>query len=154
MAETLEAQLKKYGPSQLSFEEWKQAANEIRFYGQAKEDIFDILGYPVNPDDTPIKITYKGDKGGYDRRTGNRSKQAAVRSDKASVQTVGEDVKSVETQVRTCALGYWVARLRLLRKPVLSKRTLTVLYKLLQVVGRGGRLNQLNKGLAHKAKYV
>ena len=92
MAETLEAQLKKYGPSQLPFEEWKKAANEIRFFGQTKEDIFDILGYPVNPDDTPIKVTYKGDKGGYDRRTGDRSKQAVVRSDKASVQTVGEDV--------------------------------------------------------------
>ena len=92
MAETLEAQLKKYGPSQLPFEQWKQAANEIRFYGQTKEDIFDILGYPVNPDDTPIKVTYKGDKQGYDTRTGNRAKQAVVRSDKASVQTVGEDV--------------------------------------------------------------
>ena len=92
MAETLEAQLKKYGPSQLPFEQWKQAANEIRFYGQTKEDIFDILGYPVNPDDTPIKVTYKGDQQGYDTRTGNRAKQAVVRSDKASVQTVGEDV--------------------------------------------------------------
>ena len=80
MAEQLDALLKKYGPSTLPFEEWKQEANKIRFFGQTKEDIFDILGYPVEPDDTPIKVTYKGDKGGYDRRTGQRTAQAQKRT--------------------------------------------------------------------------
>ena len=92
MAEQLDALLKKYGPSTLPFEEWKQAANQIRFFGQTKEEIFDILGYPVEADDTPIKITYKGDKGGYDRRTGQRTAQAQKRTAKSTVQTVGEDV--------------------------------------------------------------
>jgi hypothetical protein len=92
MAEQLDALLKKYGPSTLPFEEWKQEANKIRFFGQTKEDIFDILGYPVEPDDTPIKVTYKGDKGGYDRRTGQRTAQAQKRTAKAAAQTVGEDV--------------------------------------------------------------
>ena len=92
MAESLEALLQKYGPSDLPFEQWKQEANKIRFFGQTKEDIFDILGYPVEFNDVPIKVTYKGDKIGYDRRTGNREKQTTVRSSKASVQTVGEDV--------------------------------------------------------------
>ena len=92
MAEQLDALLKKYGPSTLPFEEWKQAANQIRFFGQTKEEIFDILGYPVEVDDTPIKVTYKGDKGGYDRRTGQRTAQAQKRTAKSTVQTVGEDV--------------------------------------------------------------
>lgn len=92
MAEQLDALLKKYGPSTLPFEEWKQAANQIRFFGQTKEEIFDILGYPVETDDTPIKVTYKGDKGGYDRRTGQRTAQAQKRTAKSTVQTVGEDV--------------------------------------------------------------
>ena len=92
MAEQLDALLKKYGPSTLPFEEWKQAANQIRFFGQTKEEIFDILGYPVEVDDTPIKITYKGDKGGYDRRTGQRTAQAQKRTAKTTTQTVGEDV--------------------------------------------------------------
>jgi hypothetical protein len=92
MAEQLDALLKKYGPSTLPFEEWKQAANQIRFFGQTKEEIFDILGYPVEADDTPIKVTYKGDKGGYDRRTGQRTAQAQKRTAKSTVQTVGEDV--------------------------------------------------------------
>jgi hypothetical protein len=92
MAEQLDALLKKYGPSTLPFEEWKQAANQIRFFGQTKEEIFDILGYPVEIDDTPIKVTYKGDKGGYDRRTGQRTAQAQQRTAKSTVQTVGEDV--------------------------------------------------------------
>ena len=92
MAEQLDALLKKYGPSTLPFEEWKQAANQIRFFGQTKEQIFDILGYPVEVDDTPIKVTYKGDKGGYDRRTGQRTAQAQKRTAKSTTQTVGEDV--------------------------------------------------------------
>ena len=92
MAEQLDALLKKYGPSTLPFEEWKQAANQIRFFGQTKEEIFDILGYPVEVDDTPIKVTYKGDEGGYDRRTGQRTAQAQKRTAKSTVQTVGEDV--------------------------------------------------------------
>ena len=92
MAEQLDALLKKYGPSTLPFEEWKQAANQIRFFGQTKEQIFDILGYPVEADDTPIKVTYKGDKGGYDRRTGQRTAQAQKRIAKSTTQTVGEDV--------------------------------------------------------------
>ena len=92
MAEQLDALLKKYGPSTLSFEEWKQAANQIRFFGQTKEEIFDILGYPVEPDDTPIKVTYKGDKSGYDRRTGQRITQAQKRTTKTTTQTVGKDV--------------------------------------------------------------
>lgn len=92
MANTLEDQLKQYGPTALPFDEWRQEANKIRFYGMSNDEILDILGYPVNPDGSPIKFTYKGDKSGFDYRTGNRKKQADSRNNNAAVQTSGEDV--------------------------------------------------------------
>ena len=92
MAITLADQLKKFGPTALPFNEWRQEATKIRFYGMTNDEILDILGYPVNPDGSPIKFTYKGDKSGFDYRTGNREKQANSRNQNAAVQTSGEDV--------------------------------------------------------------
>lgn len=86
--------------TELTWENWKKKAKELRAKNKTKEQIFNEIGVPVK-DGEVIKVTSDG-AGGYKPRTGQRSQQASRRTTRISTSK-----QEVNKAIRIEATNQW-----------------------------------------------
>lgn len=89
-----------YEKTELTWEEWKKKAKELRSKNKTKEQIFNEIGVPLK-DGEVIKVTSDG-AGGYKARTGQRSQQASRRQTR-----IGTSKQEVNKAIRIEATNQW-----------------------------------------------
>lgn len=89
-----------YTKTELTWEDWKKKAKELRGQNKTKEQIFDQIGVPVKGGEV-IKVTSDG-AGGYKPRTGQRAQQASRRTTRISTSK-----QEVNKAIRIEATNQW-----------------------------------------------